>query len=101
MSRLLDHGRNQMFDQPVSKSYAWGTLAWIIGFTLAAIAVRRYAPALPVGSPERIALVLSPLLIVLPAAARLDLGFYRRLDEMQRMIMLECMTISAYAALAT
>lgn len=88
-----------MFDQPVSKSYVWGTLGWIVGFLLAINAVGKYSESMPAGSPARIALALSPL-ILLAFAFRLDLGFYRRLDEMQRQIMLECMVIAAYAVTA-
>lgn len=85
-----------MFDQPVSKSYVWGTLGWIVGFMLAVTTVGNYSESMTAGSPERIALVLSPL-ILLVFAFRLDFTFYRKLDEMQRLIMLECMVIAAYA----
>ncbi len=88
-----------MFDQPVSKTYIWGTLGWIAGFMLALSLVEKYSESMPAGSPQRIALVLSPL-VLLVFAFRLDFGFYRKLDEMQRIIMLECMTVATYAVLA-
>lgn len=85
-----------MFDLPLSKTYVWGTLGWIVGFMLAINLVGKYSESMPAGSPERIALALSPL-VLLAFAFRLELGFYRKLDEMQRTIMLECMMIAGYA----
>ena len=89
-----------MFNQPVSKTYVWGTLGWILGFTFSVIAVGHYTEAMEPGSPQRIALALAPL-VMLPFAFRLDFDFYDKLDEMQRRIMLESALLGIYAVTAS
>ena len=84
-----------MLDQPLPRRYIWGTLAWTLAFMILLIMLPRFTDPLAPGSAARIALSLLPLLVV-PFAFRLDFDLFRKLDEMQRQMMLESLAIGAY-----
>lgn len=84
-----------MFDQPLPRRYIWGTYAWIGAFMLMLLLLPRFTDGLAAGSPARIVVSLLPLL-VLGFAFRLDFDLFRKLDEMQRQMMLESLSIGFY-----
>lgn len=82
-----------MYDQKVDRPYLLGTLAWLLPFVLLLMA----APALVAWLPESLAW-LAAVLPALPAlyGLRVDLGWLRRSDEMQRQIYLESLFYGSY-----
>lgn len=87
-----------MYDQALPREYIWAMFGWIALFVALLLVAKQYGAAFPEGSPARLALALAPLLVAM-FGVRLDMGLFRKLDEMQRLIMLESLVIACYATL--
>lgn len=82
-----------MYDQNVDRPYLLGTLAWGLPF----VALLLAAPSLVTRMPDALGWLVG-LLPAVPAlyGLRVDLGWLRRSDEMQRQIYLESLFYGSY-----